>query len=1209
MRRILTVALLEVRTARRRPSVWVLLSILLLLSWMVAADPISSLGSGASSAGGEREFMNSEISLTHGAMLYFTLLYVFFAGLAFGNATIDDDALRVMPLVGSTGLTPAEYIVGRWLGIAIVFSVILVVDLLMTIGFTELYPVEEPDKVRGAFVLLNYLRPMIVFQLLPTLCLGAVALAIGAVTRSSAIVFALPMVVALTSLVLVPMSAAVLPVWADPVLQAVDISGRHWLTSTYLAVDRGVAYYNMQAVGWDAMMIGQRVALMLIGVGGLWIAAASESRRVRAPFAVSASERARAIAALDRTQTVRERPTQFDAPLASLNMGHSSPSALATAIHTFCAEVCELRRSVVLWVFGLFVGIMCLVVSLSAPSSGYARLTSVGTFFMGSEVYDILSSCSVLLLLYYFTESLARDDRSRISSMVSASPARLAPMMIGRMAACALVVVGTVMLSAWGALVIIVVGKYLRSNIFLPPSLSPFLLAVGVLMSATIFVWMSFLALVWSLFRNRYAVYGMGIGVILIDEWVPGGMNWVRNWSLYDGVRWTDFGALELDREALVVNRILWTLVGLTLLHASIEFGRRRTPDAHGIAARLHWSRAWRRAARLLVFGGPAIVCGVALALMVRAGPSGGLVESQERQYFVGNDRTWRDAPQPTLVDVTLELYLDPAAHQIRVKGSYRLKNETAVPLTQFAVTPGHAYQDLAFVFEGQRWTPDRALDERRKNPRSQRVANSSGLWVFTPTVPIQPGDAIDLGFQHLAYVPAGTAQNLGGADEFILPAGVVLNSFGASFLPAVGYTDSHGEAEPKRHGPEDWKLLTKPIFGSGGHTRLKAVIRLPAGYRANMPGECTIDSVADGVRTQHWESDHPIGSINLVAGRWRESRGTKTSIWHLPEHDFNIKSMLEALDGAREWYSKWYWPYPWKELRLSEFPGLGDYAQGFSTNIVFSETMGFMSMPTQDYDSPFEITAHEVAHQWWGGILVPGDAPGGNILSEGMAEWSALRLVEKLRGEWSRMMYLRRMEIEYGEDRQPDDERPLVEVDGSRAGDQTVTYNKGGWVFWMLMNLIGEDRMDAAMHEFIGKFKDNPDHPLLQDFIEVVRTHAPDSALYDRFVQQWFFEVVVPEFRVGTPIVTSPSAAGDLWSTTFTVENIGTGTVQLEVEVTDDAVDRPKDMFAWAVHEVSAGRSVEYIIKSTFKPTRVVADPDYQTLMLNRYHAEAKVE
>ena len=53
---------------------------------------------------------------------------------------------------------------------------------------------------------------------------------------------------------------------------------------------------------------------------------------------------------------------------------------------------------------------------------------------------------------------------------------------------------------------------------------------------------------------------------------------------------------------------------------------------------------------------------------------------------------------------------------------------------------------------------------------------------------------------------------------------------------------------------------------------------------------------------------------------------------------------MRECLDAARRYYSEWFYPYPWRELKLSEFPNLATYAQGFPTNITFSEGIGFLT-------------------------------------------------------------------------------------------------------------------------------------------------------------------------------------------------------------------------------------------------------------------------
>ena len=216
--------------------------------------------------------------------------------------------------------------------------------------------------------------------------------------------------------------------------------------------------------------------------------------------------------------------------------------------------------------------------------------------------------------------------------------------------------------------------------------------------------------------------------------------------------------------------------------------------------------------------------------------------------------------------------------------------------------------------------------------------------------------------------------------------------------------------------------------------------------------------------------------------------------------------------------YSEWFYPYPWKELKLSEFPDLATYAQGFPTNITFSEGIGFLTEDSPEIHVAFEITAHEAAHQWWGNILTPGKGPGGNILSEGMAHFSTILLVEQIKGLNARIDFGKRLETNYGKSRHPDSERPLVKTDGTRPGDTTVTYDKGGWVFWMLLNHMGRDRALEGIQAFFKTYHGNPDHPVLQDFVEAMRPFAPDPAAYDAFTRQWFFEVVLPEYRLHEP-------------------------------------------------------------------------------------------
>jgi hypothetical protein len=254
-----------------------------------------------------------------------------------------------------------------------------------------------------------------------------------------------------------------------------------------------------------------------------------------------------------------------------------------------------------------------------------------------------------------------------------------------------------------------------------------------------------------------------------------------------------------------------------------------------------------------------------------------------------------------------------------------------------------------------------------------------------------------------------------------------------------------------------------------------------------------------------------------------------------------------------------------------------------------------------------FEITAHESAHQWWGNILAPGKGPGGNILSEGTAHFSTILLVEQVQGLNARIDFCKRLEASYARDRQSDSERPLVKITGERPGDTTVTYDKGGWVFWMLMNQMGREKALAGMQAFIKTYHGKVDHPVLQDFLATVRPIASDRVAFDAFTHQWFYEVVVPEYRL---IDYKKVPKGPGWVVTAKLENVGTGVMPVEAAAVRGerfAKDgSPSAEYREARVTVTAGKGEtrDIVIDCPFEPERIVVDPDAKVLQLRRKSA-----
>jgi aminopeptidase N len=430
-------------------------------------------------------------------------------------------------------------------------------------------------------------------------------------------------------------------------------------------------------------------------------------------------------------------------------------------------------------------------------------------------------------------------------------------------------------------------------------------------------------------------------------------------------------------------------------------------------------------------------------------------------------------------------------------------------------------------------------------------------------------------------------------------------------FLEEVGRKAGENDYEPRVYTEDFFRGKTDAAYGLNRALTTRITVTAPAAYTVNSVGTKVSETTAGGNKTVVWVSDHPVRFFNVVAGRWAVRRGKGTAIYYHPGHPYNIDEMSQALDAARRYYAEWFAPYPWKELKLSEFPALAFYAQGFPTNITFSEGIGFLTESDAKTDAAFLVTAHESAHQWWANILTPGKGPGAVILAEGMSHFSTVLLMDRVKGTRSRMEFLKRIEENYGDERRADAERPLVRVDGSREGDTTAIYDKGGWVFWMLANHLGRERALAGLRRFIADWEGGPDFPVVQDFLAAMRPFAPDPAAYDAFTRQWFREVVVPEYRLSGA---HKERHDGRFRVSVEVKNAGTGRMPVVVAAVKgdrfDADGKVKAGYRDARTRIvlGPGEQKRVTLVAPFEPDRVVVDPDVLVLQLKRKVAVVKL-
>ena len=131
-----------------------------------------------------------------------------------------------------------------------------------------------------------------------------------------------------------------------------------------------------------------------------------------------------------------------------------------------------------------------------------------------------------------------------------------------------------------------------------------------------------------------------------------------------------------------------------------------------------------------------------------------------------------------------------------------------------------------------------------------------------------------------------------------------------------------------------------------------------------------------------------------------------------------------------------------------------------------------------------------------------------------------------------------------------------------------------------------------------------------MQDMLAVLRDYAPDTVAFDAFADQWFHNVVVPEYEF-SDVTKEENGSG--WIIRGTVTNKGTGRMDVEVAAVsgerwsdeDDGGTRSvvADEYRDARTTVALGEaeSVDFEIRTDFDPEQVLVDPDVLVLQLNR--------
>ena len=1098
------IASFEFRYQLRQPAFWVIAIVFGLLAFAAIASPNVQIGSGGNVV------KNAPFSLTINHII-FNVYFMLATTAIVANVVARDTQTGFGPMILSTRITKGAYLYGRFFG---AFGAVALCYLSIAIGtlLGTFMPWVDPETL-GPLRLGDYAYAYGVFGLTGLFLTSSLFFMLATITRSMMATYIGVVAVLIAYLA----SSGVLGsrpefetamAWAEPFG-----AGAYGLVTKYwTATERNTLNAPLEGV-----LLWNR--LIWTGVGAAFLAAAYLLYRP--------SPRGAKLKKQERLKA-----------LVETNVAATPVGALPRPTYGFASGATQLWSRAVFETVLVFKSPAYVVLILLAMAFAVAVLFFTGEIYgapillVTRVVIDALTGTfgliSMVIAIYYAGELVWRDRDRKVHEIVDASSTPDWTFLIPKTLALGLVLISTLLIGVLAGVVTQTIkghtdyelDKYLLWYVF-PQSLGFLQLAVLAIFVqalspnkfvgwAIMVVYMISTIVLSNLgFDHPLYQYSQGVGMPLSD------MNGRGDFAVF--AAWFD---------------AYWSAFAIVLMVLAYGLWRRGTEQ------RL-WPRLKRLPHRL---AGPAgLIGGAALATFVGVGV-----------FIYINTNVWneyrtRDAveaeqaamekallryeitPQPSVADVRLVMDLRPHQPKLTTRGSYVLVNNTGAPLPEVHL----------------RWQDDLdMIDLTVEGASVAREWEDFEYRIYRFATPMQPGERRNVTFETVLEQRGFRA---GGNTTRLVDNGSFVNNF--EFAPMVGM-DRQGlltdRAKRRKAGlPAELRPAKLEDESARGRNYIGAdwvtadiTVSTEADQTVVAPGQMVSDVVSGDRRTSRFVTESPVlNFFSVQSARYertaRMHNGVEMVVFHDPAHDRNVPRMLDGLSASLDYFQANFSPYQFRQARIVEFP-YGSFAQSYPNTFAWAEGLGFiadLSDPTK-IDYVTYVGAHEFGHQWWAHQIVGSNQQGATVLSETLAQYSALMVMEKMYGKDQIRRFLKQELDRYLRSRGTErlEELPLMRVENQ----QYIHYQKGGLVMYLLRDQIGEEAVNRALRRVLAQYAfQSAPYPRSLDLIAALRAEAPADK--QALITDLFEKITL--YDVKTTGVTATRRADGRWDVAVTVD------------------------------------------------------------------------
>ena len=1003
-------------------------------------------------------------------------IFILLMSAAFVNsAALRDFRYNTNQIVFSTPLRRRDFLLGRFVGATLV-SVIPLLGVSLGILAAKYMPWTDPEQW-GAVNWTAHLHAILMIALPNALVIAAILYAIAVVSRNEIVPFigALILIIGYiaSGILLQDIRHEQIVLFADPFgIRTFALTAKYWT----------VAEKNSIPVAFTGLMLWNRLLWVVIAVVIF----------VAAYFKFSFTEKS------SKAKTVEQEPAGAPAALGRpvVSPARASDSWIKL-LQSLRIHLRGMLVSIPFIVIMLAGGINCVVAIIFNGTEGYGNHTLPVTYWLLDLIRQTLYLFVIIMLTFYAGVLVWKDKDERMDEIVDTSPTpewvfyttRLVTLVVMVM----LIQVGALLVAmgvqAWHHYYRFQVGLYAEE--LLVRDLSSFLfLAV-----------LAFFIHVLS--PNKYFGYFFYIAFVIVNQFIWQPLNVATNLVQFGNtlnVVHSDMFGDAPYRASWNWYTVYWLLFCGLLVVLTVMFWPRGKQD--------RWSGR-RRNAVLRFRGGwisAGVLCLVAFAstgtwiwyntkvLNRMVGPK----DLQRRQAdYEKAYKQYEKLAQPRVRSVKYAIDVFPESRNIVMRGEQVIQNPYLQALNEvhFTIDPNY---DTVIDIPGASLTKD---DEKLY------------YQIYHFDSPMQPGESRTMHFTVKSH-NRGFENDLSTVE--LVQNGTFFNN---TVGPIIGYTAQRQLTDPsdrRKYGLKEIDLMP-PLEANctddcretylGGHSDwvdVSTVISTSGDQIAIAPGSLIREWQDGGRNYYEYKLDHQsLNFYSFMSARYQVAReewnGIKLEVYYDKQHPWNVPRMMNSIKKSLDYYTKNFGPYAHKEARIIEFPRVARFAQAFPGTMPYSESIGFIANLNHpdDIDFVFYVVAHEMGHQWWAHQVIGANMEGATLLSETMAQYSALMVMEKEYGRDTMRKFLK-YEMDFylrsrGAERLK--ERPLLTVEANQG---YIHYRKGSVVLYYLKEMIGEEAVNRALRKVIHQYAyAQPPYPTSHALVDAFREETPPNLQY----------------------------------------------------------------------------------------------------------------